>query len=203
MIFVAFSATACGAQKSDSPSTTPSTPSTTAPSTPSTDTSTPATTPAKALFSSDYAFACNGIAVNGAAAYQKTAGVHPAIVLSRDSAEETYYERTSVLPAGWSVNWKELAKTELAACVDITSSSLVETCKFDIKGDAYDLEIYNATYEFKLYEAATGKEIAKKQVDVKMDKCPSMHMFSNKLEKDYPDFNQPLIEFLKPFVQVS
>ena len=165
------------------------------------NTETTETTEVPDVFASDLTAACNGIATAKAAAYTQDAGVHPVILFGRDSSTETYYEKIFTLAEGWQVSWEQAADYQLAACVTTTPTTMAESCEFDVDGDTYVLETYGADYKVGLYETQTGKEVATTTLSLPADECPSLYYFSEQTEQSYPDYEQPLTEFLKPYVQ--
>lgn len=156
----------------------------------------------KTLFKSDFDAACNGVPVNGAASYTKTAGIHPIVVFDRENKNEKFINETSKVPEAWEKDWKEAAKTELVACLTITSEEKIDTCDFDIDGDTFTVELYNAEYEAVIYEAKTGIQVASANFELQSGNCPVLKFFSQKVEKEYPDYKQALIDFAKQYVQL-
>lgn len=151
--------------------------------------------------------ACNGIPVAGATAYDPSvSGIHPLLVFYRESATDSFVERSSYTPEAWEVPWQEAEKIELVACLTVTDRSLAQVCEFedDEDNEVYKLEVHNTVYEAALYEAQTGKLVETQSFDAKAsDTCPMLHMFSDGESVDQSDagFEQPLIQFAKPYVQ--
>lgn len=151
--------------------------------------------------------ACNGIPVAGATAYDpSTSGIHPLLVFYRESATDSFVERSSHTPEAWEVPWQEAEKIELVACFTVKDRSLAQVCEFedDEDNEVYTLEVHNTVYEAAIYEAQTGKLLETQTFDAKAsDTCPILHMFSDGESVDQSDagFEQPLIQFAKPYVQ--
>lgn len=154
-----------------------------------------------AVFSSDLAQACNGIATTEAAAYTEDAGTHPVILFGRDSSSDSYIEHSFVLPEAWQLDWEKAPDYQLVTCVTPTPTALAESCDFDVDGATYTLESYGADYAVELYVAQTGEKLASTTFNLAADECPSMYYFSEPVENYYPDYAQELTEFLKTYVQ--
>lgn len=178
--------------------------------TPGTSDSAIAEDSASTVSSYDLKDVCNGIPMAGAAAYDSSiAGIHPLLVFSRESDSESFYETTVYTPDAWTVSWEEAAKVELVACLTVTDRALAKVCEFEGdeaegESDVYTLELQNTVYQADLYEAQTGKLLETQTFDTKAsDTCPMLHMFSNGETVDQSDagYEQPLIEFAKPYVQ--
>lgn len=153
------------------------------------------------VFTSDFEDVCNGVAQVKGTAYTEEAGIHPVLLFDRDSDTESYYEASFVLPEAWQVDWQEAGKYQLVTCVTTQPKEMAETCEFDIEGDVYTLNNYSADYAVSLYAATTGEELASTTFNLPAGECPSMYYFSSKNENYYPDYEQSLTEFLKPYVQ--
>lgn len=162
------------------------------------------------LMSFDFEPVCRRGKVEGAAAYEPTPGrVHPILIFRRDSPDENdYYEvlpGTLKLPVPWMVDYQgDYTTVELVACLTRTGGDLVGTCDYkdDDSDKTYLLDIYNSTYEVKIYAARTGEEVGTATIEATIDDCPMFHMFSEEKE-DY--FAWPpsgvLESALRPYVE--
>ncbi len=156
-------------------------------------TSTPAATPTeRPLMSFDFESVCRRGTVDKATAYEPAPGrVHPVLVFKRDSPEDnSYYEMspsTLELPVPWMVDYGgDYTTVELVACLTRTGGDFVGTCDYkdDDSDEVYLLNVYNSTYEVKIYAARSGQEVGTATIDATIDDCPMFHMFSEE-EEDY------------------
>jgi hypothetical protein len=168
--------------------------------------STPSESP---IFSTSYAQVCNGSTLPGAAAYSKSPGVHPLIVMNRKDAQSSFNEKTPSdrFPKNWLINITKAKDNQLVVCMTTTKRELKQKCDFPANkpgGMKHLLEMYNTTYDATLYEAKTGKKLASKNIIAKADECPMFHMFSKTevVDKEDGNYEQALIDFVKPHVQI-
>ena len=157
----------------------------------------------KKILTNDYIQVCSGIPVEGSTEYKKEEGKISSVYLfSRDDENGQFKKRFATLPKEWEPKWDKANEIQLVACVTRKIGNKKEDCKFKIEGKQYILELYDATYEFKLYEASTGKLISTETKELKSEKCPMYHMFTKSKFKDvkFPKYKQQILEFLKPFV---
>ncbi len=172
---------------------------------------TPASTPTgRPLMSFDFEPVCRRGTVDKATAYEPAPGrVHPVLVFRRDGPEDnSYYEMspsTLELPVPWMVDYGgDYTKVELVACLTRIGGDFVGKCDYkdDDSEETFLLNVYNSTYEMKIYAARSGKEIGTATVEATVDDCPMLHMFSEK-EEDY--FAWPasgtLESALRPYVE--
>lgn len=163
-------------------------------------------TPVTTIFPDTFAQVCNGVPLEPAAAYTKTAGeTHPILVFKQEEANSAFSKAYPQLPEGWELDWQESEKTQLVACVKTTARTPAETCEFKADkegGKPYQLELYDATYEVSIYAAQTGERLETKTMNLKAGDCPMFHMFTEGELTDTRDANydQPLLEFVKPYV---
>jgi hypothetical protein len=143
-------------------------------------------------FLSDYERVCTTqVGFGGASAYEAAPGVHP-VVLFEDYRGEGFVQSSRSLPAGWAVqedtdfkNTSDLAKAELVACSDrVKETPTGKQCTFkgdeDAKGDdakPVDLELVDATYELKVYEARTAKLLSTSTLEATSTECPFIATF--------------------------
>jgi hypothetical protein len=168
--------------------------------------STPSESP---IFSTSYAQVCNGAALPGAAAYSKSPGVHPLIVMNRKDPQSSFDQKTPSdrFPKSWLINITNAKDNQLVVCMTTSKRELKKKCDFpankpsDLK---HVLEMYNTTYDATLYEAKTGKKLASKNILAKANECPMFHMFSKTevVDKEDGNYEQALIDFVKPHVQL-
>ena len=157
----------------------------------------------KKLFPRDFADVCTALPIKTAKAYDKKAGnTSHTYLFYRENAQSQYMQRSMTLPKDWEVDWQNAADTQLVACVNAVKGEKKDSCEFTIDGQGYTLELYDADYEVKLYEAQTGKLVTETVLKLQAQKCPKYQMFNKgeKVKEKLPDFKQPLTEFLKPFV---
>lgn len=161
---------------------------------------------ATTVFPSDFEAACNGAPVDQAATYEKTAGsIHPIYVFYRETAEEPFIHGSGRVPEAWEKPWEQAAETQLVVCLTPVERTLNQTCEFtsDDDPDTYTLEIYDTVYEVSVRAAQTGEELGSTSLDLKADTCPMFHMFTEGelVDQTNADFEQALVEFVKPYVQ--
>jgi len=135
-----------------------------------------------------------------ATAYDSAAGIHPILLFGRNDTNDSYSEKSSILPKTWQLEWTEASKYQLVACVTTTPKEMSGTCDFSEEG--YTLNNYSADFAVELRKATTGELIDSTTLSLDADKCPTMHFFSEKVENNYPSYEQPLTEFLTKFVQL-
>jgi hypothetical protein len=143
---------------------------------------------------------CNGMPEKGAKAYAKEPGkIHPLILFSRTSESDEWTKPYSDKFDGWKADAP--ADYQLVGCVTATKVTKVKECKFDAKKPVRFLDLADVSYELRVMEAGTGKELSKKTVEVKAPtRCPMFHMFHEQRETQHPDFAPSFIEFAKPIV---
>jgi hypothetical protein len=143
-------------------------------------------------FLSDYERVCTTqVGFGGAGTYEQAPGVHP-VVLFEDYRGEGFVQSGRELPAGWAVqedtNFKDtsdLAKAELIACSDrVKEAPTGKRCSF--KGDEkakgadaepVELELVDATYELKVYEARTAELVTTSTLEATSTDCPFIATF--------------------------
>jgi len=98
----------------------------------------------------------------------------------------------------------DYTKVELVVCLTRTGGDFVGTCDYkdDDSEETFLLNVYNSTYEVKIYAAQSGQEVGTATIDATIDDCPMFHMFSEE-EEDY--FAWPasgtLESALRPYVE--
>ncbi|MEO1210867.1 MAG: hypothetical protein AAFX78_15190 [Cyanobacteria bacterium J06638_20] len=165
-----------------------------------------AETSASRVFPSDFEAACNGAPVTQAATYEQTAGdIHPIYVFYREAADDSFIQGSGRVPEAWEVPWEEAASAQLVVCLTPVERTLNQSCEFtsDDDPDTYTLEIYDTVYEISVRAAQTGEELESTSVDLKANECPMFHMFTEGelVDQRNADFEQSLVEFVKPYVQ--
>ena len=170
-----------------------------------------ATTTAPAqLFSSDFTGVCQGATVSKATPYDAAATTgHKVLLLA--THDDALIEQTSVLPADWQVTFDPAsdayAAVDLVACAVRTSETFVKDCdgyEEDDKPTGNVAKLHNASYRLTVHAATTGKELGGTDVVAEDDTCPMFVLFdAGETTKDYyvPLPEEPVVEFLKPFVQ--
>jgi hypothetical protein len=157
---------------------------------------------------SSYDRVCDGEGVPGASAYSKTPGVHPIVWMKRENTQSAFnVDFTLKPPRTWVAQPKKAAEAQLVVCLTKTKRSLNKKCDFppEKPGEpAYKLDLYAVTYQADLYEAKTGKKVTSKDISVKDDKCPMLHMFTKGESVDQTDasYEEAVISFIKPHVAI-
>ncbi|MFO0571378.1 MAG: hypothetical protein U0263_37460 [Polyangiaceae bacterium] len=200
LLLTAFALLAC--KKSSSSSSSSGSTGTTGASTatPTTPTQEPSEDIGKTITDLDLAKACNELPTKGSKAYDSATGrIHPTIVFSRKNDNDKFTKSYDSDFDGWKA---EAAKDyELVACVTTKSSTKAKECKFDSKTPVHYLDLEDASYEMVVYEAATGKQVGKKSVDLKVDKdCPMIWMFKSERDVKQAEFTQALMGWAKQYV---
>jgi hypothetical protein len=163
------------------------------------------------LSSYDFEDVCRRGTVERAPVYNpevETGAIHPIVIFKRNSADDSYSSMlpsTLELPVPWTVDiGDDHGAVELVVCLTGIDSSLADECSYedDESDDEYILNIYDTTYEVKIYTAHTGEEIASTTVKAQYETCPMIHLFSEKVEDAYASPpSASLEEFLQPYVE--
>lgn len=135
-----------------------------------------------------YESVCRQGPIGEAATY--TSGVdgpNPIVLFARDGTDSNTYSFSGnisfKLPEPWVVNYDgDATRVQLVGCITRTAATPVDTCESKDEDDAnkvYTLNTHDATYEVKLYEAKTGKEVATTSIDAAYGDCPMMSLFSD------------------------
>jgi hypothetical protein len=144
---------------------------------------------------------CTGTALEDAAPYVQQDG---------QAAQVYYFERRHdefrwpgrgpgmpSLPRWWT-SWDDPSHTQLVACVDVVEKTKVRTCQYE--GEGGGITMYDATFEVKLYEAKTGKEVASTTFAKKVGpECPQVKSGTDQ-EGEFPPYSEELKAFLAPHV---
>lgn len=133
----------------------------------------------------------------GVTAYEAAPGTHP-VVLFEDYRGEGFVQSSRSLPGGWAVeqdadyeDTKDLEATELVACSDrVAEQPTGVKCQFKDDDDpkGVELELVDATYQLKVYEATTGKLQHEQTLEAKNTTCPYFATFK---KGDTTFVNQP------------
>ena len=160
----------------------------------------PAPTPGRFISDLDLARVCNELPMKEAKAYDSAAGrIHPTIVFSRKNDTDKFTKSYDSDFDGWKTD--EAKDYELVACVTAKSSTKVKECKFDSKTPVHFLDLEDASYEMVVFETQTGKQVAKKTFELKVDKdCPMIWMFKNERDVKQAEFTQALMGWAKQWV---
>lgn len=135
-----------------------------------------------------YEAVCRQGTIAEAAAYAPSAGsVSPLVLFDRTGTDQNSYNFSGnilfKLPEPWMVNYDgDPTKVQLVGCITRTAATPVDKCEFQDDEDSskiYTLNTFDATYEVKLFEAQTGKEVAATSIDAAYGECPTMSMFSD------------------------
>jgi hypothetical protein len=133
----------------------------------------------------------------GVTAYEAAPGTHP-VVLFEDYRGEGFVQSSRTLPGGWAVeqdadyeDTKDLEVAQLVACSDrVAEHPTGVTCEFKDDDDpkGVELELVDATYQLKVYEATTGKLQHEQTLEAKNTTCPYFATFK---KGDTTFVNQP------------
>lgn len=156
--------------------------------------------PERKLYDRDLRNVCDGMPEKRTTAYAKKPGeIHPLVLFSRVSESDEWTKSYSGKLGGWKA--ENAGDYQLVGCVTVKSSTKAKECKFDSKLPARHLDLTNATYELRVVEAHTGKELGSKTVELKAaTRCPIIHTFRANRESKHPDFEPAFIDFAKSFV---
>ncbi|MCC6898659.1 MAG: hypothetical protein IT377_06770 [Polyangiaceae bacterium] len=160
----------------------------------------PAPTPGRFISDLDLARVCNELPMKEAKAYDGATGrIHPTIVFSRKNDTDKFTKSYDSDFDGWKTD--EAKDYELVACVTAKSTTKVKECKFDSKTPVHFLDLEDASYEMVVLETQTGKQVAKKSFDLKVDKdCPMIWMFKSERDVKQAEFTQALMGWAKQWV---
>jgi hypothetical protein len=163
---------------------------------------------------SQFEKACNQEAVAEAAAYDATSGKpHPIVVLERENPEAGYSVAVNIWlgeESGAVVDAEDdPANVELVACITRISEEFVEACEYEDTEDAsktYTLNLYSASYEVKVFAAASGEALGSTTLDATTDadSCPSSYTFTEGYDTDVSYATAPYTEtkeFLESYIQ--
>lgn len=90
---------------------------------------------------------------------------------------------------------------ELVLCVTTLQTKTVKSCELETTaGATRTLELQDASYQMVLYEAKTARQIAKKSIDLKVDrKCPTAWLFQHSRAERRPEFAPALVAWAKQY----
>jgi hypothetical protein len=164
-------------------------------------------------FSTEFDRVCKTqVGFPGATAYEKAPGTHP-VMFFEEFRGESYVSTSRSLPEGWAIKEDtdyedngELAAVQLVACSDrVKTTPTGNTCDFDDDGKKVSLELVDSTWELKVYEATTGKQVGDTAtLEAKSGDCPYIAAF-RKGDTTYvvEPSDDDYINALKEFVAVS
>jgi hypothetical protein len=163
---------------------------------------------------SDFSQVCNKIALEPAPAYAKTPGSRSVAFFERQDQQSPFQTMISTtFPVSWEITGKNFQDNQLVACVSRKSAKLAKTCdNYEVEDDKTKekkkatLELHDADYEIVVYEAKTAKVLGSKVVNLKgEEECPMFASFSSDtlVEKRYPQSEQAIVDFVKPYVEVQ
>lgn len=161
------------------------------------------------LFPDDFKPVCQGATVSRATAYDETATAHKALYFA--SSDDALTERTSDLPADWTVAFTPdadaLAAIDVVLCAVRTGEALVQECT-GYEDDGVDtgstVNWHTATYEVSVRAATTGQVLAQETMEATDEGCPSIVFFDEDgqtLDMYASIESEAAVAFLKPFVQ--
>ena len=154
----------------------------------------------------DFGDVCRGVTLPGATAYDPArAGVHPLITMAGE--DPSYETSLAVLPDQWDPVTGEEQTVELVACMNRTSSALVQTCDGYLDDDGNDtgnvVEMHDTTYDIRVIAATTGEVVATTQLEATDEECPSFVFFEadEPVKPWYAEPTDSLTAFLAPYVE--
>jgi hypothetical protein len=161
---------------------------------------------------SDFSQVCNKVALDPAPAYSKTPGSRSIAFFERQDQQSPFQTMISTnFPVSWEITGENFQENQLVACVSRKSTKLAKTCdNYEVEDDKTKekkkatLELYDADYEVAVYEAKTAKVLESKVINIKgEEECPMFASFSSDslVEKRYPQSDQALVDFVKPYVE--
>lgn len=163
-------------------------------------------------FSTEFDRVCKTqVGFPGATAYEKAPGTHP-VMFFEEFRGESYVSTSRTLPEGWTIKEDtdyedngELKAVQLVACSDrVKTTPTGNKCEFEDDGKKVNLELVDSTWEFKVYEATTGKQVgATATLEAKSGDCPYIAAF-RKGDTTYvvEPSDDDYINVLKEFVAV-
>lgn len=168
---------------------------------------TPAAGPrARAPFAQELDKVCEGTAESMAAAYAGTGGAHnAALVFYKDPDADRFIAQT----LGDDYKDLDVQKKErglprvdayaLVVCVAVKEHHKVKSCAYKPK---HTLELHDATFDIRVLEARTAKELASETVSVKhsVKQCPASWSFADERATSLPAFSDAVIEVAKKHV---
>jgi hypothetical protein len=157
---------------------------------------------------------CHQKGADKATAYDAAAGkIHPIVMYERSSDNAETYSLVSIplLPSDWAVFGEENdpASVELVTCITRISEEYAGSCEFEDETDAsitYNLEMYETSYDVKVFAATTGEELGSTTLDVEFiddEWCPDSYTFPESGTDSYYAMAQgeALQEYLGQFVR--
>ncbi|MCA9671119.1 MAG: ankyrin repeat domain-containing protein [Myxococcales bacterium] len=143
---------------------------------------------------------CAGKAVPTAAPYKKQRAFAAKLFYFRKHFDKWRWPGTGPgapsLPRWW-FSFKELANTQLVACVDGTDHKTAERCRY--RGGSV-IEKLAVNYVVTLYEAKTAKKVASHKFTPPVDERCSLIKFGKDSRYAYPRIGKALRAFLAPHV---
>jgi hypothetical protein len=167
--------------------------------------------PPKLLFSDDFEPSCQGVALTAAKAYDKASTAGHKVVYFKTYKDGSLLDSSSSLPKDWSValstSEDKYAAVDLVVCANRVKETFVKNCSgYKVKDKTSPLVVkwHTATYKITVHEAATGKELAAKEIAAKDADCPMFYTIPEG-ETEVDDYAVPseetIIAIAKPFVQ--
>ncbi len=155
----------------------------------------------KSLWLDDFKDVCSGVPYAEGSEYTDEQGMHPIAVFDRDSKTDSYVNRKGYLPDAWESTFANPELTELVVCLTAEPQELVDSCEYDTDGTVYTLNTYNTNYNAELYSATTGELVDSTILAVEAKECPMIWYFYGIDDNYYPEYNQVLTDWVKPYVQ--
>lgn len=166
--------------------------------------------PEKPRIASEYELAslCSGKPVPGAAAYRPSKGAHnAALVASLTLGADSYTANTltddykTLGPQGDAGTRQSADAYSLVVCVSVKDHKKVKECKFP----THALELHDATFEIRVLEASTGRELKNEVVAVPhgLKQCPTVWNFYSERDISLPLYAPAVLKVAKPFVDPS
>ncbi|MBD3362692.1 hypothetical protein GF362_03155 [Candidatus Dojkabacteria bacterium] len=103
--------------------------------------------------------------------------------LSNEYTEPDPLNHKWELPYEWQTKYKEEENTQLVLCVKLLdkTESNSDVCEYEIDDDSLPgfVNLYDAEYEIKLYEARTANLIFEDTVEITQEECPEYWEFES------------------------
>jgi hypothetical protein len=145
---------------------------------------------------------CQGSKVVETAAYDKTPGTASPIYIFYQQYTYQNYQKSYDFPNDWESDYTNTAKTQLVACITVSDRKEKRICPYQRDNKTYKLKLNDAKYNVKIYEAQTGALVAEKDFQLKAAKeCPMIMLFTGLEQTEDPDYEQTVINFLKPYLK--
>jgi hypothetical protein len=121
--------------------------------------------------------ACAGRPIASAAPYDATGGTKNKVAWYRRFDEKSYLDTIHILTGVESAGWREKAELPpLVGCIDVTRGKKLRDCQFE---GGKTLTLHEATWNYRIVEARTGKVLGEKALVGRSTFCPFSWNFSD------------------------